>query len=151
MLHLVRMALGPREDGLQRQVSQYMTVSPLTIDANQTLGEARELLRLRQCRHLPVLRGGRLVGILSQRDLELVDGLDGIDLDRLIVEDAMSRETYCVELDAPLDEVAGEMARRKVDAAVVIEQGRVIGVFTTVDALRILSGGLYSRAAAGHP
>jgi acetoin utilization protein AcuB len=55
------------------------------------------------------------------------------------VEDVMTPHPYTVTPGAPLDEVASAMSRRKIGSAVVVEGGRVVGVFTTVDALRLLS------------
>ena len=56
-------------------IRDYMTESPHSIGANQTLATAHEMMRAHQIRHLPVLRAGKLVGIVSQRDLYLVETL----------------------------------------------------------------------------
>ena len=97
-------------------------------------------VRAHDCRHLPVLEHGELVGVLTQRDLYLLETIAGVDLTKDHVDDAMSTDAYAVPPDAPLDEVAGHMATQKYGCAVVIERGRVIGIFTTTDALRVLAG-----------
>ncbi len=62
----------------------------------------------------------------------------GVDLTEDRVDDAMSVDAYAVPPDAPLAEVSTHMAANRYGCAVVIERGRVIGIFTTTDALRAL-------------
>jgi acetoin utilization protein AcuB len=129
-------------------IRHYMTPSPHTIGIDQALATATELMRAHKIRHLPVLAGGALVGLLSERDLELISGLPSVDPSRLTVEDAMSDIVYTVAPDDTLAEVAAEMAAHKYGSAVVAQAGRVVGVFTTVDALHALSDAL---STAGKP
>mgnify|MGYP002386212586 CR=1 FL=1 len=84
--------------------------APHSIGTEQTLAHAHEVLRSHHIRHLPVLQGGKLVGMLTQRDLALVETLKDVDPNSVKVEDAMSGEVYTVSPDAPLDEVVQEMA-----------------------------------------
>ena len=120
-------------------VQRYMSIGPVVISSDRTIAEAHRLMRERGIRHLPVVDGGALVGLLSQRDLYLVETLKGIDPSAERVREAMSAEPYSVAPDAPLELVADTMAARKLGSAVVVDRGVVIGVFTTVDALRALS------------
>lgn len=120
-------------------VDQHMTVSPFVIGVADTLADARRLMRERGIRHLPVLDGGRLVGVLSQRDLHLVESLAGVDPATDTVREAMSGDPYAVPVGAPLEEVAATMAERRLGSAIVVDRGAVVGVFTTVDALRALA------------
>jgi acetoin utilization protein AcuB len=123
-------------------VRQYMTEAPHTVGAEQTLAAAHELMRKYQVRHLPVLHGGKLVGLLSVRDLHLVETLPDVDPNQVLVEEAMSGEPFTVRPDADLAEVAAEMAEQKLGSAVVTDGTKVIGVLTTVDALRALADAL---------
>jgi acetoin utilization protein AcuB len=120
-------------------VQRYMTVSPVSIASHRTLADARQLMRERGIRHLPVVDAGRLVGIVSQRDLYLIETLRGVDAGADTVAEAMTAEPYAVSPDAPLEEVAREMAQHKYGSAVVVQRGEVVGIFTTVDALRALA------------
>ena len=117
-----------------------MTPQPVTIGRGQTLETAHELMRAHECRHLPVLEHGELVGVVTQRDLYFLETLAGVDLAEDHVDDAMTTDAYAVAPDAPLDEVTMHMATHKYGCAVVIERGRVIGIFTTTDALGVLAG-----------
>jgi acetoin utilization protein AcuB len=96
-------------------------------------------MREHGCRHLPVLDKGELVGMVSLRDLRFIDTLEDIDRDHVTVEEAMTPDPFAVSPDAPLAWVAEVMAGDKYGSAVVVEEGRVIGIFTTIDALRVLS------------
>ncbi|BDG06239.1 CBS domain-containing protein [Anaeromyxobacter oryzae] len=121
-------------------VQNFMTLGPVVIGSDRPLAEAHRVMRERSIRHLPVVDGGRLVGMLSQRDLYLCETLKGVDPASEPVREAMTPEPYVVAPDAALDEVAGTMAQRKLGSAVVVDRGQVVGLFTTVDALRALSG-----------
>jgi acetoin utilization protein AcuB len=120
-------------------IQEFMTKNPHTIGQEQALTVAHQMMRAHKVRHLPVLHGNRLVGIVSQRDLFLVETLKDVQPDTMLVSEAMTEVPMSVSPSAPLLGVAEEMANKKYGAAVVVEQGKVIGIFTTVDALRVLS------------
>lgn len=126
-------------------VQKYMTTNPHTIGADQTLTHAHDVLREHKIRHLPVLRGGRLAGIITQRDIALVEGLRDVDPNLILVEDAMNQEIYTVTPDAPLDEVVSEMAAHKYGSAVVMQNSKVVGIFTAVDVCTTLAELLHGR------
>jgi acetoin utilization protein AcuB len=119
-------------------VRRYMTVSPVVVASRRTLADAHQIMRERRIRHLPVVDDGKLVGLVSQRDLYLLETLRGVDVGWETVAEAMTPEPYTVAPDAPLDEVAREMAEHRYGSAVVVDDAGVVGVFTTVDALRAL-------------
>lgn len=120
-------------------VRQFMTPAPITIGRSQTLSEAARKMHEHHIRHLPVLEGGYLFGILSERDIDLVEALPDIDPDAVKVEAAMMQDPYTVPPEAPVREVVAAMAERTFGTAVVMEAGRVAGIFTTVDAMRLLA------------
>jgi acetoin utilization protein AcuB len=140
-------------DMTKTTIRDYMTPSPHTIGADQTLSVASEVMRKYKIRHLPVLRGGSVVGILSQRDVAMISGLPSVDPAEVPVEDAMSEEVYSVRPETPLDEVAATMAAHKYGAALVVgKRDEVVGVFTAIDALHALADGAPTkkRRAASH-
>jgi acetoin utilization protein AcuB len=117
-------------------VAKYMSVGPHTIDREQSLAAAKQLMHKTHVRHLPVLHGGKLVGVISERELDMIGALPGSK--QLSVEDAMVPDVYVTPEDAPLEVVAADMARLKVGSAVVVKGEDVVGVFTAVDGLRAL-------------
>jgi CBS domain-containing protein len=131
-----------REDAASREAG---STHPQLHDAQPTLDRARSAAQRRAgsdadrgVRHLPVLEGGKLVGILSQRDALLVETLRDIDPTKVQVEDAMTADVYVVSPDESLVQVAEAMADHKYGCAVVMDSGHLSGIFTTVDALRAL-------------
>lgn len=128
-------------------VSKYMTTSPHSIGVEQTLARAHAMMREYAIRHLPVLHGGKLVGILTDRDVRLLESFTDVDPATTSVEEAMSSVVHSVGPDAPLDEVVATMAEHKYGSSVVIQNGKVVGIFTTVDVCRALAELLHSRLA----
>lgn len=129
------------------EVRKYMTTSPHTIGAEQTMAHAHEVMREHRIRHLPVLTGSRLVGLLSDGDLHLIETLRDVDPQKVLVEEAMSDVVYSVAPSTPLDAVVKEMARHKYGSAVVVDNGKVVGMFTTVDACQAFAEMLHERLA----
>jgi len=128
------------------RIKSYMTTTPHTIGVDQTMARAHEVMREHRLRHLPVLQASRLVGILSDRDLHMVETLRDVDPRTVRVEEAMTQDVYTVTPDAPLDEVVKDMATHKYGSAVVVDRAHVVGVFTTVDACRAFADMLTREA-----
>ena len=123
----------------QRTVGDYMTGSPHSIGKDQPLALAHALMKSHGVRHLPVLDGGALVGMVSDRDLSLVEAIADVDVHSVLVEEAMSEEVFTVAPEDRLSKVAREMSNRRIGSAVIMDHGKVVGLFTTVDALRALA------------
>lgn len=122
-----------------REVREFMTACPHVLTPGQSVASAGELMRQQRIRHVPVVEEGRLCGLVSEHDVTLVLSLVDVDPGRVRVRDVMSRDTYTVSPSTPLQDVAAEMAESKAGSAVVVaEGGEVLGIFTTVDALRAL-------------
>jgi acetoin utilization protein AcuB len=128
-------------------VKKFMTPMPHTVGVDQPLSVAHRMMREHAIRHLPVLSGGKLAGILSERDMALVETLRDVDPETVQTGEAMSQLVYAVEPETPLATVAAEMAEHKYGCAVVMAGQKVVGVFTTVDAMRALAALLDKGAA----
>jgi acetoin utilization protein AcuB len=120
-------------------IREFMTPLPHTIGRDQPMSAAHRLMNEHRIRHLPVLAGGELVGIVSDRDLKFVEALKDVDPERVTIEEAMSQAPYTVAPETPLGEVVSKMADERYGAALVVERGSVVGIFTAIDALRTLS------------
>lgn len=128
-------------------VSKYMSTTPQTARPGLTLEQATKIMREHAIRHLPILEGGQLVGILTERDIRVLESFKDVDPAKTRVEDAMEPNVYTVSPDARLDEVATEMASKKYGSAVVMQNMHVVGIFTAVDAMSALSELLRTRLA----
>jgi acetoin utilization protein AcuB len=121
------------------QVYKYMSPLPHSIGRDQPLARAHELMRKHRIRHLPVLDGGVLVGLVSQRDLHFIETLRDVDPEEVLVEEAMTPDPFFVAPETPLREAVVQMAEHKYGATVVMDGARIVGVLTAVDALRALA------------
>jgi acetoin utilization protein AcuB len=128
-------------------IQKYMTTQPHTIGSDQSIAKAASLMSEFGIRHLPVLCGGRLLGVLSDRDVKLIESFRDVDAAKTNVEEAMTEQPYTVDPDTALDEVVRTMAEKKYGSAVVMQNHKVVGIFTTVDACRALAELLQTRLA----
>ena len=121
-------------------VRDFMTATPATVAPSATMAEAAQLMNTRHIRHLPVVdAGGQVVGLLSERDVALLEGLEGLDPAAMVVAVAMAKRPYTAAPETSLADVATAMAEHKYGSCIVVEGGKVVGVFTTVDACRALA------------
>jgi acetoin utilization protein AcuB len=121
-------------------IKHFMTASPHAIGHDQTLKLAHERMQHWGVRQLPVLDGGVLVGVISERDIALVEAISPSGSEATTVEEAMSSEPYAVAPGDDIAKVTEQMAEHRYSCAIVVEHQKVVGVFTTTDALQLLSG-----------
>ena len=119
-------------------VREVITVSPGT-----TAAEALKLCRERGIRHLPVLDGGRMVGLISDRDLRLAtpalgDPNRAAALEKIRVGDEMSREITTADPEDPIEQAAMAMHERKIGCLPVVEGDELVGILTASDVMTAL-------------
>ena len=123
----------------QIPVEEFTTPDPVTAREDLSIDELQALMKRHAIRHLPVVRGDVVVGLISDRDVRLVAGLSLAEKLQVRAGDIMITEPLTVAASAPLQEVALKMASLKVGSAIVNdEEGRLLGIFTAVDALNAL-------------
>lgn len=120
-------------------VSQFMTTHPVTVNHASTLTVARYLMQTHEIRHLPVVGDGRLVGIVSEQDVRLLESSAQFDPDLVLVEQAMTPNPFIVTGDTALDEVTEIMAEHKYGSVIVMGRDGIEGIFTAVDACQALT------------
>ncbi len=125
-------------------VRDSMTREVVTVGPETTAMEALALCRGHGIRHLPVLEGGRLVGVISDRDLRsatpaLGDPARAEALRRIRVADEMAKEVATVHPEDPIEHAATEMYERKIGCLpVVVEGDGLVGIITPSDVMRAL-------------
>ena len=122
-------------------VGDVMTKSPRSIEPHQSLEVARRWMDDMKVRHLPVRSEGKLVGVLSDRDINLLTGVAGLSHTKSIVEDAMISSVRTVGVSMKLKDVAKDMLEHRIGCVLVTEKDEsLVGIFTDADALAVLAG-----------
>jgi acetoin utilization protein AcuB len=125
----------------QPTIKVAMTPFPYSVDIGAPVPQAQEFMRTHKIRHLPVTDNGRLIGVVTDRDIKLLLGPD-FDYPApadVKVSDAMVEEAYLVEDDTPLVSVLEHMAEHRIGSAIVTRKGKLVGVFTSIDAFRVFA------------
>ena len=122
-------------------VRDSMTREVVTVGPETTAAEALALCRENRIRHLPVLEGGRLVGIISDRDLRsatpaLGDPARVEALGHIRVSDEMARNVATVHTEDPIEDAATAMYERKIGCLPVVAGDGLVGILTSSDVLR---------------
>ena len=117
-------------------VREVMATHPITVRPHETARHAYQLMRDNRFRHLPVVEDGRLVGILSDRDLRPV--LLSPGLARARVRELMSEDLTTVGPDTPIEEAASLLVVKKIGCLPVVAQGQLVGIVTETDLLAVL-------------
>jgi acetoin utilization protein AcuB len=132
----------------KKTVGDWMTKNPITVDAGASIIEAIHLLRERNVRRLPVMKNGRLVGLITEKQLmgympAKATTLDQWELHYLIartpVTEAMNPTPHTVRPETPLAEAARLLHDRKLNGVIVVDEaGDMVGIMTTTNALEAL-------------
>ncbi|HWP58610.1 MAG TPA: CBS domain-containing protein [Candidatus Acidoferrales bacterium] len=126
-------------------VSEIMTKAPVTLGPADTLDLANDIIQLGRIRHIPIVDGGKLVGILSQRDLfgaavTAVLGITGKTQRELLrsvpIREVMRKHLITIHPDASVRQAASLMATEKIGSLPVVEGGSLVGLVTQTDILR---------------
>ena len=135
-------------DVKRTKVRDWMTPNPVTIDADATIIEAVHLLKEKGIRRLPVLKNGKLVGLVTERMLlsfspGKATSMDSWEVHYLLaktpVSAAMNPKPNTVLPDAELAECAQLIHDRKLNGITVVDQeGKLVGILTTTNALEAL-------------
>jgi len=131
-------------------VERYMTLNPIAVQPDTSLRKALELLQAHQIRHLPVVRGKRLVGIITDRDLRQLlpsplatpEELErfGSDGARVKVRDVMNRRVLSVTPDTRTHRAARLMVEHRIGCLPVLRGSTLVGIITTIDLLQTMAG-----------
>ena len=118
---------------MAKTVGDAMTQNPRSIGASDSVVEAARLMRDEHVGSLPVTEEGRLVGIITDRDITTRVVAEAAVLETTSVGDIYSREPVSVEPDHDLDEALQLMARHQVRRLPVVESGRLVGILAQAD------------------
>jgi acetoin utilization protein AcuB len=127
------------------QITKFMTLKPKAVEKDQSLYEAATFMQKEGFRHLPVIYQGKVEGMLSMTDVNLIMSLKDADITKLKVFDVFTPNAKTVSSDAKLDDVCRLMAGEKIGSVVVEDNEKLVGIFTWVDALKAMDELLHTR------
>ena len=128
-------------------VSQIMSKDVVTIDPTKTLYEAEALFKKYHIRHIPVVEGRKLIGVLSLTDLlrisfaDLSDDekhVDSVVYDMFTIPQVMAKVPLSISPDTTIKEAAEILAGQTFHALPVTENGNLVGMLTTTDLIKYL-------------
>jgi len=121
------------------RIAEVMTHCPYNVPAETLPGEALEKMKLWGIRHLPVISGADLLGVVTERDVQLTVLAGEISGYRPTMGDVCRKDPYVVHVEDQVSEVVYNMAEQKLDYALVADaEERLVGIFTSTDACRLL-------------
>jgi predicted transcriptional regulator len=112
-------------------IADYMTSQPWSVNIDDSIGVVRQMLAFREIRHLPVIDRGTLVGMITEQ------GLAGVREREATAERAMT-SAVAIDANTPFGDALQMMVDGKHDALVIMRDGDVAGIFTSMDAVRVL-------------
>jgi CBS domain-containing protein len=133
------------KNGKEGLVREIMMALPVTLKPDDTLDLANDVISLGRIRHIPVVDDGRLVGLLSERDLigAAATHIFGLKqksksalLKSVLIRDVMKKRVVTVEPETPIKEAAHLLAEKKIGCVPVVRDGELVGLVTTTDVLR---------------
>ena len=123
-------------------VKRKMTANPYTISFDAPINEAIELMREKSIKRIPVLKGEKVVGMLTHMDIQTLSSpktttLSVFELNYLLskakVSDAMTKEVITISPDALLEEAAILMRENRISSLVVMKENKLVGIITESD------------------
>jgi CBS domain-containing protein len=125
-----------------------MTPFPHAIDAESSLDGASAMMAEHDFHHLPVIRDGELVGVVSATDVARAVALGRAERD-VPIENFCATKPHVVDIRTALVDVVSQMADRGIDSVLVTRQGKLVGILTHTDVSRLLARFLHEIAGDG--
>lgn len=132
---------------LNTPVSEIMTRQVLTIDAKKHLSEAEKLMKKHKIRHMPVVRNGKIIGMLSLTDLLRISFADAVTesdfnpevYDMFTIDQLMNKQVISLRPDDTIRDAAEIFVNHQFHALPVVnEQGEPVGIVTTTDLIKLI-------------
>ncbi len=125
-------------------VKNRMSTDVITLNPDQTLLKAMTLIQQKRIRHLPVVKDGKVVGIVTERDVRKAGASDATSLsifelnyliDQIKVSSFMTKKVITVSSDEPIEVAAKLIYDHKIGALPVVDQNQLVGLITSSDIL----------------
>jgi CBS domain-containing protein len=121
---------------MAKNVREAMTSNPRSVGTTDSVVQAARLMRDEHVGSLPVVEDGRLIGMITDRDIAIRIVAEGADPDSVTVGDVASRRVVTVEPDQDIDEARRLMAQHQVRRLPVVEGDELVGILAQADLTR---------------
>lgn len=129
-------------------IAQHLTPRLHAVQRSATLRNAAARMAVYGVRHLPVLDGERVAGLVREGELHMLERFGALSFDVTTVDAVMCCDLNLVQPRATLASVIADMEQKRYDHALVLDRTRLVGIFTVTDALRLLALDLEAAAPA---
>ena len=129
-------------------ISEIMTSDVITLQYNDNLETAERLFKKYNIRHVPVVSGDKIIGMLSYTDLLRISFVDAVDEDEdtvesivynmFTIEQVMTKNVIQVSSSVTIKEVAEVFAKKEFHAIPVVDGDKLVGIVTTTDLIKYL-------------
>jgi acetoin utilization protein AcuB len=116
-----------------------MSHLPEEIDRRESLSAAIRKMEKHRIHHVPVMDGPKIFGLLSRQDVQDAYRRHGAEAEARPVGEVCTRDPLMVSPLAAIPEVARQMIGRGMTSVLVVDEGLLVGIFTSIDALRLLA------------
>ncbi|HEY9686259.1 MAG TPA: CBS domain-containing protein [Coleofasciculaceae cyanobacterium] len=130
------------------RVKDFMITDVKSASSNETAEAAWSRMQKNHIRHLVVIDDGRIIGMISERDLGRFD--EGWQRERMLVRDVMTKNVITAESEMNIREAANLMRGSTIDCLPIVEQGELVGLITTTDLLELLGKGSDREIMGAH-
>lgn len=122
------------------RLKDFMSTQVETITAKETVSDAEAKMRLNRIRHLVVMSGKTIVGVISERNLS---GMSEYEKQGYLVEDVMEDQVVTASPDSTVRDAANLMRGRTIGSLPIVDdKGKLVGIITTTDLLTLLGQGV---------
>ena len=127
-------------------VSKIMSNDVITVNKTQTLKEVNEIITDKSIRHVPVVSGNEVIGMLSKTDIQKISFVNTVDgnqlttvmFDNLSIEQVMTRNIKTVQQNDTIYDVAKTLSQEDFHALPVLEEEKLVGIVTSTDLIKYL-------------
>ncbi len=128
------------------QVTKIMTSNPLSVNLTQKISEVIQIFKERSIHHLPVVSGGRVIGIISKTDIDRITFVSGVEengvnlavYDMMTIEQVMTKDVETIDEKDLVKDAARILATGKFHALPVVSDGKLTGILTSTDLINHL-------------
>lgn len=127
-------------------ISKIMSTDVISVNMSQSLREVSDIVRNKNIRHVPVVSGDKVIGMLTKTDLQKISFVDTFDGDKLTtamfdslsIEQVMSTDLTVIEKDETIYDVAVTLSKNEFHALPVVDGNKIVGIVTSTDLIKYL-------------